>query len=161
MGRDVPTEEKGSIKPRDRNITFQRGTDFVVPYVEENINRCRCPQCPVQANSRCAQSEVKIARQALENAPAGRFQIQRTFREFIAQKVRPHVRTLTLKDNAFAVHVRSGRNMISKMQTQTITSVSTAEQLDFSLTYCNIFFFLSTSVSFYIVLDFFIVILCF
>ncbi|HEY3361695.1 MAG TPA: DUF2769 domain-containing protein [Methanosarcina sp.] len=71
MGRDVPTEEKSSITPRDRNITFQRGTDFVVPYVEENINRCRCPQCPVQANSRCVQSEVKIARQALENAPAG------------------------------------------------------------------------------------------
>lgn len=71
MGRDAPTEGKGSITPRDRNITFQRGTDFVVPYVEENINRCRCPQCPVQANSRCAQNEVKSVRQALENAPAG------------------------------------------------------------------------------------------
>ena len=71
MGRNEPTEEKGAITPRDRNITFQRKTDFVVPYVEENINRCRCPQCPVQTNSRCAQSEVQSARKALENAPTG------------------------------------------------------------------------------------------
>jgi hypothetical protein len=71
MGRNEPTAEKGSITPRDRKITFQRKTDFVVPYVEENINRCRCPQCPVQANSTCAQSEVQSARKALENAPEG------------------------------------------------------------------------------------------
>ncbi len=71
MGRDAPTEEKSPITPRDRNVTFERGTEFVVPYIEENINRCRCPQCPVQANSRCAQSEVQSSRQALENAPAG------------------------------------------------------------------------------------------
>lgn len=71
MGRDTPTEEKISITPRDRNVTFERGTEFVVPYTEENINRCRCPQCPVQANSRCAQSEVQSASQSLENAPAG------------------------------------------------------------------------------------------
>jgi len=71
MGRDTPTEEKGSITPRDRNITFERWTDFVVPYTKENINRCRCPQCPVQADSQCAQNEIKSSRQAMENAPAG------------------------------------------------------------------------------------------
>lgn len=71
MGRDAPTEEKSSITPRDRNVTFERGTEFVVPYVKENINRCRCSQCPVQTNSRCAQSEVQSTKQTLKNAPAG------------------------------------------------------------------------------------------
>ena len=70
MRRDAPTEEK-NITPRDRNVTFERGTEFVVPYVKENINRCRCSKCPVQANSRCAQSEGQSVKQALKNAPAG------------------------------------------------------------------------------------------
>ena len=70
MGRDAPTEEK-NVTPRDRNVTFERGTEFVVPYVKENINRCRCSQCPVQDNSRCAQNEGQSVKQALKNAPAG------------------------------------------------------------------------------------------
>jgi hypothetical protein len=40
MGRNTPTEERGSVTPRDRNMTFERGTDFVIPYSEENINKC-------------------------------------------------------------------------------------------------------------------------
>jgi hypothetical protein len=71
MGRDTQTIEKDSVTPRDRNITFERGTDFVVPYSKENINRCRCPQCPVQADSRCAQDEIQSSKQAMENLPAG------------------------------------------------------------------------------------------
>ncbi len=71
MGRNTPTEEKGSITPRDRNLTFERGTDFVVPYVGENISRCKCPQCPVQADSQCAQDKIKSLKQAMENLPAG------------------------------------------------------------------------------------------
>jgi hypothetical protein len=71
MGRNTPTEEKGSITPRDRNITFEIGTDFVVPYAKENINRCRCSQCPVQADSHCAQDEIKGLNQAMKNLPAG------------------------------------------------------------------------------------------
>ncbi len=71
MGRNTPTEEKGSITPRDRNMTFERGTDFVVPYVGENISRCKCPQCPVQADSQCAQDKIKSLKQAMENLPAG------------------------------------------------------------------------------------------
>ena len=67
MGRNTPTEDNGSIIPRDRNITFERDTEFVVPYTEENINRCRCPQCPVQADSQCAQDEIKSSKQAMEN----------------------------------------------------------------------------------------------
>jgi hypothetical protein len=60
MGRDASTEEKGCITPRDRNITFERGTDFVVPYVGENISRCKCPQCPVQADSRAHRIKLKF-----------------------------------------------------------------------------------------------------
>ncbi len=71
MGRNVQIEEKSSITPRDRNISFQGKMEFVVPYVEENISRCRCSQCPVQANSLCAQNKIKSVKQALENAPEG------------------------------------------------------------------------------------------
>ena len=44
--------------------------------------------------------------------PQERFRIPRMFREYIARKVRLHVRTLTLTDNASVVRVRSGKNMI-------------------------------------------------
>jgi hypothetical protein len=71
MGRDTPTEERGSITPRDRNITFERGTDFVVPYARKNINRCKCSQCPVQADSQCAQDKITRSGQAMENLPEG------------------------------------------------------------------------------------------
>ena len=71
MGRNAPTEEKSPIPPRDRKVTFQRWTDFLVPYQEENINRCRCPECPVQADSQCAQNKIKNFKQKMENAPAG------------------------------------------------------------------------------------------
>lgn len=71
MGRDAPTEEKGAKPPRDRNITFERPTNFLVPYNEENINRCKCPLCPVQADSLCVQNRLQISRQELENAPEG------------------------------------------------------------------------------------------
>jgi hypothetical protein len=71
MGRDKPTEEKGAILPRDRNITFERNTNFLVPYNEENINKCRCPQCPVQADSLCVQNRLQVSKQEMENAPEG------------------------------------------------------------------------------------------
>lgn len=70
-GRDTSTEENESITPRDRNVTFERGTDFVVPYESENINRCRCPQCPVQTNNQCVQNKNKSSKQAMENLPEG------------------------------------------------------------------------------------------
>lgn len=71
MGRDKSTEEKSSITPKDRNINSEKCADFVVPYVGENISRCRCPQCPVQANSQCAQDKIKSSREAMEYMPAG------------------------------------------------------------------------------------------
>jgi len=42
----------------------------------------------------------------------------------IARKVKPDARTLTLIDNAFVIHVTSGKSMISKMQIRIITSAS-------------------------------------
>ena len=71
MGRNTPTEDNGSITPRDRNVTFERDTEFVVPYTEENINRCKCPLCPVQNDSLCVQNRLQISRQEMENAPEG------------------------------------------------------------------------------------------
>ena len=71
MGRDKPTEERGAILPRDRNITFERNTNFLVPYNEENINRCRCLQCPVQADSLCVQNRLQVSKKDMENAPEG------------------------------------------------------------------------------------------
>ncbi len=69
-GRDTSIGERDSIAPRDRNVTFERDTDFIVPYERENINRCRCPQCPVQADSKCAQDKIRSSKQAMENMPA-------------------------------------------------------------------------------------------
>ncbi len=69
-GRDTSTEERVSMTPRDRNVTFERGTDFVVPYARANISRCRCPQCPVQADSKCAQDKIQSSKQAIENMPS-------------------------------------------------------------------------------------------
>lgn len=70
-GRDISTEERGSITPRDRNITFEKGTDFVVPYASANINKCKCPQCPVQADSQYAQDKIKSSKPAMDKMSAG------------------------------------------------------------------------------------------
>lgn len=71
MGRDTPSEEKSPIPPRDRNITFERQADFVVPYVAENINRCRCPDCPVQADSQCVKDKIEKFNETVDDIPAG------------------------------------------------------------------------------------------
>ena len=59
-GRDT-SEGKGSLEPRER------GTDFEVPYARENIQKCMCSQCPVQANSKCAQDKLESSKKAMEN----------------------------------------------------------------------------------------------
>lgn len=69
--KDMSAGEKIPITPRDRNITFQRETDFVVPYSRENINRCICPQCPVQADSKCAKDKLESSSKEMENLPEG------------------------------------------------------------------------------------------
>lgn len=47
------------------------GTGCIVPFVGENISRCKCPDCPVQADSQCAQDKIKTSREAMEYMPAG------------------------------------------------------------------------------------------
>ncbi|MFY9200291.1 MAG: DUF2769 domain-containing protein [Methanosarcina flavescens] len=71
MGRNTSIEEGSPIPPRDRNVTFERSMNFLVPYKRANINRCRCPQCPVQADSQCAQAKIKSSKQSMENLPEG------------------------------------------------------------------------------------------
>lgn len=68
--RDISTGEENPITPRDRNISFQRATDFVVPYSQENINRCRCPLCPVQADSKCVKDKLENLKKEMEILPA-------------------------------------------------------------------------------------------
>lgn len=50
----------GSITPRERDTYFE------VPYARENINKCRCPQCPVQFDSKCAQDKLESSEKAME-----------------------------------------------------------------------------------------------
>lgn len=42
-----------------------------VPYTLENIKRCMCPKCPVQANSKCAMDKLDSLVKALESAGGG------------------------------------------------------------------------------------------
>jgi hypothetical protein len=48
-----------------------KGTGSLVPFVGENISRCKCPESPVQADSQCAQDQIKTSREAMEYMPAG------------------------------------------------------------------------------------------
>ncbi|MDY9924867.1 DUF2769 domain-containing protein [Methanosarcina sp.] len=70
-GKNTSTEKENQTTPRDRNVSFQRETNFVVPYSRENINRCRCPQCPVQADSKCVKDKLENSKKAMEEMPEG------------------------------------------------------------------------------------------
>jgi hypothetical protein len=63
--RNTSTGERGSIASREG------GTDSKVPYKRSNIEKCRCPQCPVQADSKCAQEKLQSSKKLMENMPAG------------------------------------------------------------------------------------------
>lgn len=69
--RNTSSEGEGLITPRDRNMSFQRGMDFVVPYSRENINMCRCPQCPVQADSKCVKDKLESSSKEMKELPEG------------------------------------------------------------------------------------------
>lgn len=69
-GRNTSTEGESST-PRDRDVYFERGIDFEVPYTRENINRCRCSQCPVQADSKCVKDKLESSKKEMEKIPAG------------------------------------------------------------------------------------------
>lgn len=64
--------EKGTKEPSEgEESSSSRGTAFKVPYSSANINKCRCSQCPVQADSQCAQDKIKSSKQKMESMPSG------------------------------------------------------------------------------------------
>jgi len=69
--RNTSSEGEGTITPRDRGVYSQRGIDFVVPYSRDNINRCRCPQCPVQADSKCVKDKLENSKKVMGELPEG------------------------------------------------------------------------------------------
>lgn len=42
-----------------------------VPYVLSNVERCMCPQCPVQADSACAQEKVRNLKNEMKDLNEG------------------------------------------------------------------------------------------
>ena len=42
----------------------------IVPYTVSNIEKCRCPQCPVQAGSSCAQEKLRNLNNEMSTLPA-------------------------------------------------------------------------------------------
>ncbi|WP_410508789.1 DUF2769 domain-containing protein [Methanosarcina hadiensis] len=66
--------EKGKDRPEPaegRQFSESGGKDSRVAYSLENINRCKCSQCPVQADSQCAQDKLKSSEQKIKSMPAG------------------------------------------------------------------------------------------
>lgn len=49
-----------------------RDTDPIVPYKAENINRCMCSECPVQADSDCTKEKLQKSKQEMGKMPAGK-----------------------------------------------------------------------------------------
>lgn len=63
---------KDESKPSEgKEVSASKGTAFKVPYTSANINKCRCSECPVQADSQCAQDKLKSSKQKMENMPSG------------------------------------------------------------------------------------------
>ena len=58
---------KGTTSEENRSTPTGRGTDFKVPYSRANVNRCKCPQCPVQADSKCAQDKIQNLKTVMSN----------------------------------------------------------------------------------------------
>lgn len=46
-------------------------TEARVPYIVSNIERCMCPQCPVQANSVCAQGKIGSLKNEMKSLGEG------------------------------------------------------------------------------------------
>jgi hypothetical protein len=47
------------------------GTASKVPYNRANINKCRCSQCPVQADSQCVKQKIKNSKKEMATMPSG------------------------------------------------------------------------------------------
>lgn len=52
-------------------MSSESGKNSKVPYVRSNIERCMCSQCPVQAESKCAQEKLQSSKKLMENMPSG------------------------------------------------------------------------------------------
>ena len=86
---------------------------------------CLCRQTLINVNTHSVRFrltvsarriKLRVQKEQCRRFPQGRFRISRTFQEYTALQAKPDARTLTLTENAFAVHVTSGKNMISKIQ---------------------------------------------
>lgn len=44
-------------------------TEDIVSFTVSNIERCKCPQCPVQAGSSCAQEKIGNLKNEMSNLP--------------------------------------------------------------------------------------------
>lgn len=44
-----------------------------VPFTIDNIKKCMCPKCPVQANSKCAMDKLENFVKELESSQEGKF----------------------------------------------------------------------------------------
>ena len=44
------------------------GEKAIVPYTMLNIKKCMCPQCPVQADSKCVKEKLESLKRELEGA---------------------------------------------------------------------------------------------
>ena len=100
-----------------------------VPFTPENIKRCMCPKCPVQADSKCAMDKLDNLVKELE-ASERTFLTRKAFQEYIVQQGRPPVRILTLTSNVFVTPVRSGMNINSETALRLCTSARMVKLLN-------------------------------
>lgn len=86
-----------------------------VPYTVENIKKCMCPKCPVQASSKCSMDKLNNLVKVLENAGEGSVPEPQNVPALTAQRVKLHVMILIPKNNAYVTRALSGRSTTYKM----------------------------------------------
>jgi hypothetical protein len=50
---------------------MSKSEEAIVPYVVSNIERCKCPQCPVQSDSVCALEKIGNLKHEMNNLREG------------------------------------------------------------------------------------------
>jgi len=71
-GKGKLTEEKSFTEAENRFTKEKgRGTDLLVPYARSNIERCKCSQCPVQGDSKCAKDKLQSSGETMKKMPGG------------------------------------------------------------------------------------------
>ena len=56
---------KRGIMTGTANVESPKATKPKIEFTRENITRCLCPQCPVQAESECAQTKMKMLQESM------------------------------------------------------------------------------------------------